>query len=257
MRYRSLMADEESSGTTSTSTPVIIGILVSLAGVIAAIFALPQYRLSWLVVVVIASVPPASWWLKRDVWQRRYRQGFTPFLAALVVVATGAALITALQNIPTQSTEAETDQSPPQAHEDSAAPININRLFNTSEVGECLRISLSGIVPTGEELVVANQLQGSGQRYFKLASMGTDSDTWSADLTLGSEQMPTGLKTQTFTIYAALMTNWLADYLATTQQYQGSTNTFWASSQWPPSALKTDEIAVIRTEVTGPRSCQP
>jgi hypothetical protein len=67
--------------------------------------------------------------------------------------------------------------------------------------------------------------------------------------------MPTGVESQTFAIYAELMTKWLADYLVTMQQYQGASNNYWVSSQWPPSALKTDEITVTRLERTGPTYC--
>ena len=256
-----VMANKESSGTDRTepaaSLPTVIASLVGLVGVIAAILALPQYRLVWFAVVAIALIPPVLSWLWPKMRRSPRWQSLGPWLAALLVVATGAALVTAFQHSSNNVPGAASTESLPQAHEDPEGPITIKPPSNAGDAGECLNISLSGQVPAGEELVVANQLQGSNQWYFKPASQGTDIRTWSAMITLGSRNMPKHVQSQTFTIYVALMTKWLADYLATTQQYQSGSNTFWASSEWPPSALEAGETTVIRTQVTGPASCPP
>jgi hypothetical protein len=252
------MAEEGSSGTISTTILATTTIVLSVVGVIAAILALPEYRLIWFVVIGTALVPLAMTRLKQSFRKWPYWQRLAPLLAALVILATGSALISALQNNPIQSTGMDANASPSQAYQDQSTPIEVNlSSFNPSAVGECLSISLSGHVPAGEELVIANQSQGNPQRYFKSAKMGTDSNTWTISMTLGSKAIPKGAKSQTFTVDVALMTKWLADYLSTMQQYQGSGNSFWVSSQWPPSALKIEEFTVNRTQRIGPSSCPP
>jgi hypothetical protein len=125
-------------------------------------------------------VPLALSWLKPGFRHWPRWQSLGPGLAALVVLAAGAVLITAVHHNSNATSTTNSTQPPPQAYEDPAAPIIMNPVSNADNVGECIPISLSGHVPAGEELVVATQLQGSDQWYFKPASQGIDSNTWTA-----------------------------------------------------------------------------
>lgn len=175
-------------------------------------------------------------------------------MAAVFAGLTGAAAYAGWAGKPSQTSPNFTN-APSEAHEDSQAPIRITPPSDPAHVGRCLTLNLSGRVPDGEQLIIVNQIEGSSQRYFKPASMpGTDKSSWSISLTIDNQQIP---KPQKVAIYAVLMTKRLANYLTTMQQYQNESNNYWASSQWPPSALIANQISVTRTQITGPKSCPP
>ena len=176
-------------------------------------------------------------------------------MAAVFAGLTGAAAYAGWVGKPSQTSSNFINAAPSEALEDPQAPIQITPPLDPANIGRCLTLNLSGRVPGGEQLLVVNQIKGSSQRYFKPASMpGTDNNSWSISLTIGNQQIP---KSQEVAIYAVLMTKWLANYLTTMQQYQNESNNYWASSQWPPSALIADQISVTRTQITGPKSCPP
>jgi hypothetical protein len=258
-RYDTDMADEgvhdDAQPETSTTLNAKVGIVATVAAAIVGAAVLPGNRLVWLIIVIIALTPPVAWWLSSKVRRWRHWRGVGPWLLTISILASGVALIEILHHISGNNTSASVNGPPPQAYEDG--PIIITPPADPDHVGECLALSLSGQVPAGEELVVANQQQGSDQRYFKPVSPGTDDSSWSVTIALGTKLMPSNVKTQAYTIYATLMTKWIVDYLSTMQQYQSSTNTFWVSSQWPPSALQVGQMAVVRSVRVGPASCPP
>jgi hypothetical protein len=258
-RYDTDMANEETpedaNAETANTLYAKLAIITGLAAAIVGAVVLPGYRLVWLLFIVIALAPPVAWWLILKVRRWKHWGGISPWLLTISIIASGVALIEILHHTSRDNTEASSNASLPQAYEDG--PIVVTPPSDAGNVGECLTLQLSGQVPAGEELVAGNQQQGSDQRYFKPVRPGTDDKSWSVTITLGSQRLPGKVKAQTYTIYVALMTKWMADYLATTQQYQGGTNTFWISSQWPPSALEVSQMRVVRTVQVGPASCQP
>jgi hypothetical protein len=223
--------------------PLTIGLLVAAPGTIRAIC----FVFGIIAVVIIA----VDLIFAR---QRRITMVALP-MAAVFAGLTGAAAYAGWAGKPSQLSPNLTNAAPSKAHEDSQAPIEITPPSDPTHVGRCLTLNISGRVPDGEQLLVVNQIGDSSQRYFKPASMpGTDDNSWSISLTIGNQQMP---KPQKVTIYAVLVTKWLADYLTTMQQYQNESNNYWASSRWPPSALIANQISVTRSQITGPKSCPP
>jgi hypothetical protein len=228
-------------------------ILASVVCAIAAVLALPRLRIVLIGPIVATLTPLAIWWLMPTVRRWPRWNNFVPYLAALLVVASTVAVITASRSSSQHVTYVDRDQPPPKAHENLAARIAIGPPFGGSGVGRCLTVQLSGRVPKGERLVVAHQLEPHPQWYFKPATAGTNNNIWTVSLTLGSHHM--SKRSNTITIYAVLMSNWLANYLEFMQTFQNIRNTFWVSPKWPPSALKVGQVTVVRVIHKGPKSC--
>src|ERR1022692_3095396 len=171
------MADEGTKDGAPAEAPALLyaklGILTALVTAIVGALVLPGYRLVWLATVAIGFVPPGLWWLKPAIQRWPRWRVIGPWLMTISIVALAAVLITIIHHNSSNSADIRTGQ-PPQAHENAAAPIVITSPSDPDHVGGCLTLALSGKVPAGEELVVANQLQGSDQRYFKPASPGID-----------------------------------------------------------------------------------
>jgi hypothetical protein len=247
--------DDDAPPETSTTLDAKLGIVATVATTIVGAAVVPGNRLFWLIIVIIALAPLVAWWLSPKVRRWRHWRGVGPWLLTISTLASGIALLEVLHHTAGTSPSASTDGPPSQAYADG--PIIVTPPDDPDHVGECLTLSLSGRVPAGEELVVASQQQASGQRYFKPVSPGTNDSSWPVTTALGTKQLPRNVKTQAYIIYTVLMAKWIADYLSTMQQYESVTNTFWASSQWPPSALQVNQMTVVRSVRVGPESCPP